>query len=101
MSGGFLRRPFMAQFEVINDLNRDIATFFRMVRHHIGALCDELEWTINSRDEFERLKQIPVDTMTDIQRSARYLIMRKMRFMGKPKSGTFKASPNGKAQYRA
>jgi len=34
MGGVFLRRPFRAKGEVINDLSRDVATFFRVLQRH-------------------------------------------------------------------
>ena len=34
MGGIFLRRPFRAPAEVINDLSRDVATLFRVLQRH-------------------------------------------------------------------
>lgn len=38
--------------EVINDLNGDLITFYRCVRFHQDALLTELEFVMNSRQEF-------------------------------------------------
>ena len=50
MGGVFLRRPFRAKGEVINDLNRDVANLFRILQRHYVALMDMLRWQVTSRD---------------------------------------------------
>ena len=55
MGGVFLRRPFRAKAEVINDLSTDVATLFRILQRHYQALMDMLRWQLTSRAEFERL----------------------------------------------
>src|SRR5262245_12391857 len=52
MAGIFLRRPFKAQAEVINDINREVATLFRVLQRHYVPFMDMLKWQLTSRAEF-------------------------------------------------
>lgn len=83
MGGVFLRREVRAKAEVINDYSEDVATFFRVVRHHYQAFLDMLRFQISSRTEFERLAAQDPGTLTDLQRSARFLYLQKLAFGGK------------------
>ncbi len=40
--------------EVYNDINGELVNLFRMAKHHPDALQAELDWTLNSREEFVR-----------------------------------------------
>lgn len=83
MGGVFLRRSTPAPVEVINDISRDVANLFRVVRRHYEPLVAELELLVASRDEFERLRRIDPDTLTDIERAARFLYLQRLAFGGK------------------
>ncbi len=63
--------------EVINDLDQDLITFFRVVREQPQALIESFEWELVSRAEFNRLAEMDSSQLTDIQRAHRfyYLIM--------------------------
>lgn len=81
--GVFLRRPFKAPAEVINDINREVINLFRILQRHYVAFLDMLKWQITSRSEFERLKAIAPDTLTDFERAARFLYLQRTSFGGK------------------
>ena len=83
MGGIFLRRPFRAKAEVINDINLDVATLFRVLQRHYEALMDMLRWQLTSRAEFERLLAARADTLTDLERAARFLYLQRTAFGGK------------------
>ncbi len=83
MGGIFLRRPRPARCEVINDISRDVSNLFRVVRRHYEPLVEELELLIASRDEFERQRRVDPDTLTDIERAARFLYLQRLSFGGK------------------
>ena len=38
--------------EVINDKNSELVNLYRIVKYHLPALFTELDWCINSREEF-------------------------------------------------
>ena len=59
MGGVFFRRPFRARAEVVNDINQDVATLFRVLQRHYQALMDMLRWQLTSRAEFDRFFDCP------------------------------------------
>ena len=89
MGGVFLRRPFRARAEVINDISRDVATLFRCLQRHYVQLMDMLRWQIASRAEFQRLLEARPDTLTDLERAARFLYLQRSAFGGKVSGRTF------------
>jgi DNA adenine methylase len=46
MGGVFLRRRLAPKAEVINDRDRDVATFFRVLQRHYQAFMDMLKWQL-------------------------------------------------------
>ncbi|WP_372006890.1 DNA adenine methylase [Tistrella mobilis] len=93
LGGVFLRRRRTVQKEVINDLNRDIATLFRVLRHHYRAFMDECRYQLTSRAEFVRLRRSDPETLTDIQRAVRFLYLQRLAFGGRPTRPVFGVSP--------
>ena len=83
MGGIFFRRAARPRGEYINDISGDVTTLFRVVRRHYQALVDELEWYQASREEFSRLKSVDPETLTDIERAARFLFLQRLAFGGK------------------
>jgi DNA adenine methylase len=83
MGGIFFRRAARPRFEAINDISGDVTTLFRVVRRHYQALVDELEWTLASRAEFDRLRAVDPAGLTDIERAARFLYLQRLAFGGK------------------
>ena len=83
MGGVFLRRQHAPKVEVINDLNRDVATLFRVLQRHYVAFLEMLRFQLTSRAEFERLIAIDPDTLTDLERAARFLYLQRTAFGGK------------------
>ncbi len=51
MGGVFFRRSKIVKAEVVNDRNRDISTFFRVLQRHHHAFKDMLKWQVSSRAE--------------------------------------------------
>jgi DNA adenine methylase len=66
--------------EVINDLNGELITFYRCVRFHPDVLLTELQFVLNSREEFYDFREQA--GLTDIQRSARWYFRNKTCFGG-------------------
>lgn len=92
MGGVFLRRDFYVECEVINDLNRDVANLFRILRWHYVPLMDILRWQITTRDDFQRLTSAEPDTLTDLHRAARFLYLQRTAFGGKVSGQNFGVS---------
>ncbi len=63
--------------EVINDLDQELITFFRVVKEKPEELIASFEWELASRAEFERLAHLDSTQLSDVQRAHRfyYLIM--------------------------
>jgi len=81
--------------EVINDLDRDLITLYRTVKHHPEELHRQFKYSLVSRDEFKRLIKVDPDTLTDIQRAARYIYLQRMCFGGRSHGRTFGTSTTG------
>jgi DNA adenine methylase len=99
MGGVFFRRSAAAKAEAINDLNRDIATFFRVLQRHYQAFMDMLRWQVASRAEFERLSAQDPDTLTDLERAARFLYLQRLAFGGKVTNRAFGISTGAPAKF--
>lgn len=83
----FLKEP--VKVEVLNDVNGDLVTLYRVVQHHLEEFCRHFKWALASRELFEWLKATPAETLTDIQRAARFFYLQKLGFGGKVQSQTF------------
>lgn len=92
MGGVFLRRRSRPPAEVINDWSRDVATFYRILQHHYVAFLDMLRFQITTRAEFDRLSAVDPETLTDLQRAARFLYLQRVAFGGKVDSRHFGVS---------
>ena len=99
MGGVFFRRSDRAAAEVINDISTDVATLFRILQRHYEALMDMLKWQLTSRDEFERLRAAAADSLTDLERAARFLSLQRTAFGGKVAGRNFGVSPSTPARF--
>lgn len=99
MGGVFFRRRAAPKAEAINDLSRDVATFFRVLQRHYQAFMDMLKWQVASRAEFERLVAQDPERLTDLERAARFLYLQRLAFGGKIVGRTFGVDPNGPARF--
>ncbi|MEG6503970.1 MULTISPECIES: DNA adenine methylase [unclassified Desulfovibrio] len=82
------RKPESA-VEVINDINKDVVTLYRCLQWHLGEFVRFFKWVLVSRDEFERLKKADPETLTDIQRAARFYYIQQSCFGGRITSPTW------------
>ncbi len=100
MGGIFLRRRFRPKSEVINDRNREVANLFRVVQRHYVPFLQMIQFQLTVRAEFERLVKTAPDTLTDMERAARFLYIQRTNFGGKV-GGTpsFGVSPDRPARF--
>lgn len=75
--------------EVLNDINRDIVTLYRVLQYHLEEFVRTFKWALCSRDEFDRWLRVAPDTLTDIQRAARFYYVQKLSFGGRLVQPTF------------
>ena len=99
MGGVFLRRPAASPVEVINDRSKDVATLFRLLQRHFQAFVDMLRWQLSSRAEFDRLMSVDPDTLTDLERGARFLYLQRTAFGGKIAGRNFGVSKTQPARF--
>ena len=74
MGGIFLKRRRMPRAEFINDISRDVANLFRILQRHYPQFIEVLRFQLTTRTEFQRLTQTDPDTLTDLERAARFPI---------------------------
>lgn len=89
MGGIFLRRTRIPQNEAINDASQDVANLFRILREHFPQFMDVLRFQLTSRADFDRLMKVDANTLTDLQRAARFLYLQRTAFGGKVTKRTF------------
>lgn len=77
----FLRPP--AEVEVINDVNGDLVNLYRVVKHHLEEFVRQFKWALSSREVFKWLQDTPPETLTDVQRAARFFYLQQQAFGGK------------------
>lgn len=92
----FFMRPSPAKVEVLNDINQELVNLYRCVQHHLEEFVRQFKWSLISRQMFTWLRSSRPETLTDIQRAARFYYIQKMAFGGKsvgPTFGTATTSP--------
>lgn len=75
----FLRDP-PAPVEVINDINGELVRLYRCVQHHLDELVRQFRWALVSREMFRWAQMQHPETLTDIQRAARFFYLQKIAF---------------------
>ena len=75
--------PEMSKVEVLNDINRDVVNLYRVLQHHLEEFIRQFKWALTARAEFERQLRVEPDTLTDIQRAARFYYIQKLAFAGR------------------
>ncbi len=88
------RKP-ESKVEILNDINRDLVTLYRCVKHHLNELVAQFRWMLVARDEFDRFMATPAETLTDIQRAARFYYLSKSAFGAKVRGPTFGIAASG------
>jgi DNA adenine methylase len=83
----FLKEP--VKVEVLNDVNGDLVSLYRVVQHHLEEFIRHFKWALTSREIYKWLQITPVETLTDIQRAARFFYLQKLGFGGKVQGQTF------------
>lgn len=86
----FLKNP--GRIEVINDINGELVNLYRVVKHHLEEFIRQFKWALVSRQIYKWLRDTPEETLTDIQRAARFYYLQKQAFGGKVADHTFGTS---------
>jgi len=99
MGGIFLRRSRRPRAEFINDRGREVYTLFRVLQEHYVAFLDLLRFQITTQANFERLVGVDPDTLTDLQRAARFLYLQRLAFGGKISGRSFGVSADRSGRF--
>jgi DNA adenine methylase len=89
----FLKEP--SETEVLNDINGELVNLYRVVRHHLEELVRQFKWAMVSREMFKWLQATPIDTLTDVQRAARFYFLQKCAFGARLVGSTFGTATKG------
>ena len=66
---------------------------------HYVPLVDMMRWQLTIRAEFERLRASDPETLTDLERAARFYYLQRTAFGGKVSGRTFGVAPTGPARF--
>ncbi len=99
MGGIFFRRRLRPRAEIINDRARDVANLFRILQRHYPQFLEVLRFQLTTRAEFERLIATDPDTLTDLERAARFLYLQRTAFGGKVSGRNFGVSKDRPARF--
>jgi DNA adenine methylase len=83
----FAKQP--SDVEVLNDVNGELVNLYRVVQHHLEEFVRQFKWALSSRDQFKWLQITRPETLTDIQRAARFYYLQVSCFGGKVHGQSF------------
>lgn len=82
------RKP-ESSVEIINDRSSDVINLYRVIQHHLEEFVRQFKWQLISREEWDRLKSVPPESLTDIQRAAQFYYLQRLSFGGKVAGRTY------------
>ncbi|ARL04389.1 DNA adenine methylase [Burkholderia pseudomallei] len=85
----YFLRPVPAHVEILNDLNGELVNLYRVVQNHLEEFVRMFKWAISSREVFRWNQMTMPETLTDIQRAARFYYLQHHAFGGKVSGQTF------------
>lgn len=93
-AGWVLFKKSPSSVECINDINGDLINLYRVFKYHFEALLTEFQTQLISRDEFYRLRSSDPETLTDIQRAARFYYMLRTCYGARLTNPSFSSNAN-------
>lgn len=87
----FARQP--AKVEVLNDTHGELVRLYRVVANHLDEFVRHFRWSMTSREMYRWAQLQNVETLTDIQRAARFYYLQKLSFGGKVTGQTLGVGP--------
>lgn len=88
-----------SRVEIINDINLDLVTLYRVVKNHLDEFVRYLRWLLTARDEFERFKATRPETLTDVQRAVRFYYLHRNAFAPGLARPAFRCDVTHKARF--
>lgn len=85
----YFLRPVPAPVEILNDINGELVNLYRVVQHHLEEFVRQFKYALSSRQVFKWLQDTKPETLTDIQRAARFFYLQHHAFAGKVSGQSF------------
>lgn len=85
----YFLRPNPAPVEVLNDINGELVNLYRVVQNHLDEFVHQFRWALSSRQMFKWLQAVTPETLTDIQRTARFFYLQQHAFGARVSGQTF------------
>ncbi len=99
-AGQLFFRKAKSDVEVINDLSRDVVTFFRICQNHYEELVRYMRFMVVSRGWYDLLQRTDPETLTDVQRAARLHFLLKTSYAGRVVKQNFRYSSSQTPNFR-
>ncbi|MCQ4310931.1 DNA adenine methylase [Pseudomonas stutzeri] len=93
----YFLRPMPAKTEVLNDVNGELINLYRVVQNHLEEFVRQFKWALSSRQLFKWLQDTRPETLTDIQRAARFFYLQQHAFGGRVDGQSFGTATTGPA----
>jgi DNA adenine methylase len=91
----YFMRPVPVPTEVVNDINGELINLYRVVQNHLEEFVRQFKWAISSRQIFKWHQLAQPETLTDIQRAARFYYLQQHAFGGKVSGQNFGTATTG------
>ncbi|MGQ5524243.1 DNA adenine methylase [Chitinimonas sp. PSY-7] len=91
----FFMRAHPAKCEVLNDINGELVCLYRVLQHHPEEFMRQFKYALSSRQVFEWQKLTQPETLTDIQRAARFYYLQQHAFGARVGSQSFGTATTG------
>ena len=88
-----------SEVEIINDINTDLVTLYRVIKHHLEEFIRYLKWILVARDEFNRFKLENPETLTDIQKAVRFYFLLKTGYAARIEKPSFSIATSSKPRF--
>ena len=74
---------------MLNDVNGELVNLYRVVQNHLEEFVRQFKWALSSRQVFKWLQMTRPETLTDIQRAARFYYLQQSAFGGRVDGQTY------------
>lgn len=86
----------VSHVEVLNDINLNLVTLYRVIKHHLDEFIRYFKWMLVAREEFERFKGENPESLTDIQRAVRFYYLLKSGYASRINDPSFSSAATSK-----
>ncbi|PKN71187.1 MAG: adenine methyltransferase [Deltaproteobacteria bacterium HGW-Deltaproteobacteria-12] len=88
-----------SEVEIINDINTDLVTLYRVIKLHLVEFIRYINWILVARDEFDRFKKENPETLTDIQKAVRFYFLLKSGYAARIDNPSFSVAVSSKPRF--